>query len=84
MNIHDIKTFFCCKIFKILGYFYVKTAPLPEKLTSSFPATPSKNLDPVTPSPTHFENLVEGSPLLSQQKKEGVYTMILNDLVYTI
>ena len=53
--------------------FYVKMLPPWKRPPPSFPATPSKNWDPVKPPLPFFENLVGGS---TSPAEKGVQTVL--------
>ena len=51
-NIFVYKTFLSLNILDFSLFFIQKLQPLPQKVTPSFPAAPSKNRDPVKPPPS--------------------------------
>ena len=54
-NIFVCKTFLSLNISDFSLFFIQKLQPLPQKVTPSFPAAPSKNRDPVKPPPLTFK-----------------------------
>ena len=65
-NIFVYKTFLSLNILDFSLFFIQKLQSLPQKVTPSFPAAPSKNRDPVKPPPPHLQNLVGAGPFFQQ------------------